>query len=154
MSTYYYNPATREAHVNQTVSTIPATDTFYAFNAKLATKAHTIYTDPFKHIEVQVDSLQDMLHAMELCNFSGHEDFLDEDGTLYSIYQEGSWAYQPLTEDGLTSPGINWGTQWFLTKEAADAFCCELSDKCLRYDDPEYHEDLDTWSVHYHYYVD
>lgn len=72
-----------------------------------------------------------------------------QDGELHKGSLTGSWDCKPVTKD--TEPvfagGINWGTAYFTTEDAAKTWA---HSKCTRYD-IYHHEVGDVWSVHYHY---
>ena len=71
------------------------------------------------------------------------------DGKLCGFMQVPAWAMKPLRkgEHG-HCPGINWGEEYFTTREEAEAFAASLK---TRYDQPQYHHMTDLWSVNYHY---
>lgn len=165
MAKYYYNSETRTCGVNQTVSCTLTTDPHYEAEKRrfwYAVKAGDEYQDPFKHFAPKtINTIEELCEVVKQAGFSGSEKFIAADGTLYAIYQEGAFEYAPLEHDGQHSDaGINWATKFFFTKEAAQAFGESLNagrkheDGYFRWDDPEYHEELDTWSVHYHCYAD
>lgn len=165
MAKYYYNSETRACGARQTVSSILTTDPCYESEKKWfwhAVKAGDMYQDPFKHLTPKVvNTIEEMSEMVKLAGFSGSALFIDAEGTLHKIYQEGAFEFAPLEHDGQRADtGINWATKFFFTKEAAQAFGESLNagrkheDGYFRWDDPEYHEELDTWSVHYHCFVD
>ena len=75
-----------------------------------------------------------------------------ENGRIFRAHLTPTWAWKPLTEDGYEVPGINWGTKYFFTSEAAEEFRAErLKAGLYQTDSARYHEDGDVWSVHFHY---
>lgn len=164
MSKFYYNPTTRTCSAKQTVRCTLTTDPHYASEKKWfwhAIKAGDVYKYPYKHIApTVVNTIDELCELIRQSDFSGFKRFIDAEGNLYDIHQEASFEFAPLEYDGQHSAGINWATKYFFTEEAALAFGERLNagrkpeDGYFRWDTPEYHEDLDTWSVHYHCYAD
>lgn len=165
MAKFYYNPATRTCGVKQTIKCTKVTDPHYEWEKQWAwhaVKAGEIYQDPFKCFAPQViNTVEELGILMKQAGFSGSREFIDAEGNIYCINQTGAFEFAPLEHDGQHSDaGINWATCFFFTKEAAQAFGESLNaghkpeDGYFRWDKPQYHEDLDTWSVHYHCYAD
>lgn len=165
MAKFYYNPATRTCGVTQTIECTLTTDSYYESKKRWfwhAMKAGDVYQDPFKHFAPKVvNTIEELCEMMKQAGFSGIANFIDAAGNLYSIHQSGAFEFAPLEHDGQhSSAGINWATCYFFTKEAAQAFGENLNagrkqeDGYFRWDAPQYNEDLDTWSVHYHCFAD
>ena len=165
MAKFYYNPATHACGVKQTIKCTLITDPDYNEAKKWAwhaVKAGEVYQDPFKHLSPKVvNTIDELSEMMKQAGFSGSRYFIDTDGNLYEIYQTGAFEFAPLENDGQRADsGINWATRFFFTEEAAQAFGEGLNagrkheDGYFRWDKPQYHEELDTWSVHYHCYAD
>lgn len=163
MYKYYYNAITRPdvakvAH--QHISTIKPEDPGYESEVKFVrVKAGGMYAYrkhtggfEFKPMMKRCNTLEDLLEAMRDYNASCFVTFMAKDGTIYSVSQNGTFEYGPLDKDGAyDTTGINWRTCWFFTKEAAEAFRAELlADGGGQVDPVKYHENLDTWSVHFH----
>lgn len=165
MAKFYYNPATRTCGVKQTIKCTLTTSPHYEAEKKWywhAMKAGEVYQDPFKHLgPTVVNTIEELCEMMKQSGFSGGRYFIDANGNLYDVHQIGAFDFAPLEHDGQhADTGINWATRFFFTEEAALAFGKSLNEGrkpdegYFRWDKPEYHEDLDTWSVHYHCYAD
>lgn len=150
---FFYNPEVIEAgYTHQTVkaykpgSTIYEREMHYAFSFH---KAGDVIHDPFNRVpDFPVNDLDDFLTYCDGHGASGIFRFIDQDRILYEIHQTGAFEYGVLEEDGQRGcDGINWATAWFFTEAAALKFGQECGH---RHDEPRYHEDLGTWSVHYH----
>lgn len=152
MTKYFYNASTTDAkYVHQYITSYKPGSPEYEHEmvwARFATKAGDIFKVTFHpELNKRVNTLEEFAEVVKAAGFSGSERFIDKDGTLYEIHQNGAFEYSPLEYDGQHDfTGINWATAWFFTEEAALAFECGSSQR----DRPQYHEDLDTWSVHYH----
>lgn len=165
MAKYYYNPATRTCGVRQTIECTLTTDQYYE-SAKCwfrhAVKAGDVYQDRYKcHTPKVVNNIEELSELMKQSGFSGYRQFIDTDGNLYGIHQEGAFEFAPLEHNGQhTDTEINWATCFFFTEEAALAFGESLNaghkheDGYFRWYKPQYHEELDTWSIDYHRYAD
>lgn len=73
---------------------------------------------------------------------------------LMQSHMTGASFWRPVTdaENGLHVSGINWGTQYFLTEEAATRFReAIVSPERYQVGWPAYDAIGDVWSVHYHY---
>lgn len=165
MAKFYYNPATRTCGAKQTIRCTLTTDPYYESEKRWfwhSVKAGDVYQDSFKHLTPRVvNTIEELSEMVKQAGFSGFVRFIDAKGNLYDLHQTGAFEFAPLEHDGQHSDaGINWATRFFFTEEAAQAFGESLNagrkheDGYFRWDTPEYHEDLDTWSVHYHCYAD
>ena len=165
MAKFYYNPATRTCGPKQTIRCTLTTDPHYEAEKRWywhAVKAGDTYQDPFKHLTPKVvNTIEELSEMVKQAGFSGGLYFIDVEGNLYDLHQTGAFEYAPLERDGQYSDaGINWSTKFFFTEEAALAFGDGLNagrkheDGYFRWERPQYHEDLDTWSVCYHNYAD
>lgn len=165
MAKYYYNSATRTCGPKLTIVCTHTTDQRYEEEKRWfwhAVKAGDVYRDPFGHLTPKVvNTIEELSEMVKQAGFSGFERFIDAEGNLYDLHQTGAFEFAPLEHDGQHSDaGINWSTCFFFTEEAAQAFGKSLNagrkpeDGYFRWDKPQYHEDLDTWSVHYHCYAD
>lgn len=125
----YYNPVTREFS-----------------KAYLANICLADMNDPFTKLYAKraYKSKEDAIAA----NISGFVHFYEAD-KLYRANSTGSWDCHPVTETNqpVHHSGINWGTNYYTTREAAEAF----AKTCHQRNDISYSEIGDVWSVHYHY---
>lgn len=127
-----YNPTTRTPYSYMT-HPVDVTDDDFACLHKRRAKANI---DEVKQLDI-----------------SGHVWWYDGDRLLQS-HMTGASFWKPVedAENGLHEAGINWGTQHFLTEEAAIKFREDLiSTKHSQVGQPEYDAIGDTWSIHYHY---
>ena len=165
MAKFYYNPETRTRGVKQTIKCTLTTDPYYEAEKRWfwdTVKAGDVYQDSFKRLSPRVvNTIEELSEMVKQAGFSGGVRFIDADGNLFEINQIGAFEFAPLEKDGQRADtGINWSTRFFFTRETAQAFGESLNagrkheDGYFRWDKPEYHEDLDTWSVHYHCYAD
>ena len=165
MAKYFYNPTTRTCGPKLTIVCTHTTDPRYEDEKRWfwhAVKAGDVYQDPFKHLTPKVvNTIEELSEMVKQAGFSGFERFIDAEGNLYDLHQTGAFEFAPLERDGQHSDaGINWSTCFFFTEEAALAFGEGLNagrkheDGYFRWERPQYHEELDTWSVHYHCYAD
>ena len=162
MFKYYYNPETRNnIGATQSISVTKVDDPSYQSEKtwyNWAIKAGDVFESPCEVIEqVVINSVEDLCDAMKRAGYSGGERFIAANGDLYAIHQNGAFEYGPLEYDGQDADfGINWAMKFFFTKEAAQAFGESLNadrkpnEDYRRWDEPLYHEELDTWSVRYH----
>lgn len=165
MAKFYFNPATRTCGPKQTIKCTLTTDPYYEAEKRWfwhTVKAGDVYQDSFKRLSPRVvNTIEELSEMVKQAGFSGGVRFIDADGNLFEINQTGAFEFAPLERDGQRADtGINWSTRFFFTREAAQAFGESLNagrkheDGYFRWDKPEYHEDLDTWSVRYHCYAD
>ncbi len=165
MAKFYYNPATRTRGPKLTIRYTLTTDQYYESEKHWfwdAVKAGDVYQDSFKRLTPKVvNTIEELSEMVKQAGFSGGVRFIDAEGNLYELHQIGAFEFAPLERDGQRADtGINWATRFFFTEEAARAFGESLNagrkheDGYFRWDKPEYHEDLDTWSVRYHCYAD
>lgn len=88
--------------------------------------------------------------AMQL-NICGHV-YWFEDARIMRGYLVPARHWQPIDDSGVHVPGINWGDQYFRTKEGALRFRESIVDgEHYQVGWPTHHEDGDVWSIHYHY---